>query len=116
MEVYVRPYPGPDRRQLVSTNGGTHPTWSRSGGELLYRASNQMMSVEVSPGAAGLTLSSPRVLFEQRYSFASSQTIASYAVSTDGQRFVMVRDVSDSGRLNLVTNWFEELRRLVPVD
>jgi len=35
-------------------------------------------------------------------------------VSADGQRFLMVKDESSSGRLNLVLNWFEELKRRVP--
>ena len=41
-------------------------------------------------------------------------TIGSYDVSSDGQRFVMVKDDSSSGRLSIVINWFEELKRLVP--
>jgi len=54
------------------------------------------------------------VLFEQRYAFGSAQTVANYDVSPDGQRFVMVKDDSASGRINLVLNWFEELKRLAP--
>ena len=61
-----------------------------------------------------MTLSTPRVLFEQRYAFGTAQTLANYDVSPDGQRFVMVKDDSVSGRINLVLNWFEELKRLVP--
>ncbi|MGH9198617.1 MAG: hypothetical protein ACRD1T_23150, partial [Acidimicrobiia bacterium] len=111
-EVYVRPYPGPDRRWLVSTQGGTHPLWSRNGSELFYRSGNKMMAVSVSTGPE-IVFSPPRLLFDQRYSF-TSQTVASYDVSPDGQRFVMVKDDSDAGRLNLVLNWFDELRRLAP--
>jgi hypothetical protein len=72
-----------------------------------------MMAVDVST-SPDLTLSQPRVLFEQRYAFGSAQTIPNYDVSPDGQRFVMVKDDSASGRLNIVLNWFEELKRLVP--
>ena len=53
-------------------------------------------------------------LFEQRYAFGSAQTIANYDVSPDGQRFVMVKDDSASGRLSIVLNWFEELKERVP--
>jgi serine/threonine protein kinase/Tol biopolymer transport system component len=112
-EVYLRPYPGPDRKKQVSTQGGTHPKWNRNGKELFYRVGNKMMVVDVSPGP-DLTLSQPRVLFEQRYAFGSAQTIPNYDVSPDGQRFVMVKDDSASGRLNIVLNWFEELKALVP--
>ena len=113
-EVYVRPYPGPDRKLPVSTQGCTHPLWSRNGKELFYRNGNKMMVVDVS-ASPDLTLSQPRMLFEQRYAFGSPQTIPNYDVSLDGQRFVMVKDDSSSGRLNIVLNWFDELKRLAPI-
>ena len=72
-----------------------------------------MMVVDVST-SPDLTLSQPRVLFEQRYAFGSGQTIANYDVSADGQRFVMVKDDSASGRLNIVLNWLEELKARAP--
>jgi eukaryotic-like serine/threonine-protein kinase len=112
-EVYVRPYPEPDRKIQVSTNGGTHPKWNANGKELFYRSGNKMMAVDVSL-SRDLTLSQPRVLFEQRYVFGSAQTIPNYDVSADGQRFLMVKDDSASGRLNIVLNWFDELKRLAP--
>jgi eukaryotic-like serine/threonine-protein kinase len=111
-EVYLRPYPGPDRKMQVSTQGGTHPKWNRNGKEMFYRVGNKMIVVDVAT-SPDLTISQPRVLFEQRYAFVS-QTIPNYDVSPDGQRFVMVKDDSASGRLNIVLNWFEELKHLVP--
>ena len=48
-----------------------------------------------------------------------SRGIPNYDVSADGQRFLMVStDVPDSGprTITLVDNWFEELKRLVPID
>jgi len=111
-EVYLRPYPGPERKRQVSTRGGTHPKWNRNGKELFYRDGNKMMVVDVST-SPDLTLSQPRVLFDQRYAFGT-RTISNYDVSPDGQRFVMVKDDSASGRVNIVLNWFEELKHLVP--
>jgi hypothetical protein len=58
-------------------------------------------------------LSQPHQLFEQRYAFFTI-TIPNYDVSPDGQRFVMVKDEPGSDRLNVVLNWTEELKRLVP--
>ena len=54
-------------------------------------------------------------LFDQRYAFGGAQTIANYDVSPDSQRFVMVKDDSASGRLNVVLNWTEELKARVPL-
>jgi Tol biopolymer transport system component len=112
MQVYVRPFPGPDRRWQVSTQGGTQPLWSRNGKEIFYRVGNKMMEVDVSAGG-DLALSQPRQLFEQGYVF-QNVSLANYDVSPDGKRFVMVKDEAGSGRLHVVLNWTEELTRLVP--
>jgi serine/threonine-protein kinase len=115
MEVYVRPFPGLERRWQVSTQGGTQPVWNSNGKELFYRSVNKMMVVVVEASAApDLKLSQPRPLFEQQYAFGSGITIPNYDVSPDGQRFVMIKDESSASRLNLVLNWSEELKRLVP--
>jgi serine/threonine protein kinase/Tol biopolymer transport system component len=110
MQVYLRPFPGPDRHWQVSTQGGTQPVWSRNGKEIFYRVGNKMMVVDVAAGV-DITLSQPRMLFEQRYVFQNI-SLANYDVSPDGQRFVMIRDEAASGRLNVVLNWTEELKRL----
>jgi Tol biopolymer transport system component len=112
MQVYVRPFPGPDRRWPVSTKGGTQPLWNRNGKEIFYRSGNKMMVVDVS-GSGDPTFSQPRQLFDQRYVF-QNVSLANYDVSPDGQQFVMVKDETGSGRLNVVLNWAEELKRLVP--
>ncbi len=41
-----------------------------------------------------------------------------YDISPDGQRFLMIKAVegSQSGQINVVLNWFEELKRLVPTN
>lgn len=61
-----------------------------------------------------LALSPPRLLFEQRYAFGVGVSTPNYDVSPDGQRFVMIKDELGSGRLNIVLNWFEELKARVP--
>jgi serine/threonine-protein kinase len=114
MEVFVRPYPAPDRKWQVSTQGGTQPVWNPNGKELFYRNSNKMMSVEVSAGA-DLRLSQPRVLFDRQYAFGSGITIPNYDVSPDGQRFAMIKDESSGTHLNVVLNWLRELQERVPV-
>ncbi len=112
-EIYLRPYPGPDRRWPVSTQGGTQPKWNPNGKEIFYRNGSKMMAVDVST-AANVTLSPPRVLFEATYAFGTGITIANYDVTRDGRRFLMVKNEPGAGRLNLVLNWFEDLMRLAP--
>jgi Tol biopolymer transport system component len=113
MQVYVRPYPAMDRRWPVSTEGGTSPMWNGNGRELFYRNGNKMMAVEMTPGPE-LALSAPRLLFEQPYAYGQTITLPNYDVRADGQRFLMVKEEAGSGRLNVVLNWFEELKRLAP--
>ena len=112
-EVYVRPYPGNSRLQ-VSAHGGTHPRWNSNGKELFYRDGYKMLAVDISTTPELKIISQPHLLFEQRYAYGSAQSIANYDVSADGQRFLMVKDESSSGRLNVVLNWFEELKARVP--
>ena len=61
----------------------------------------------------------PTVLFEGSYSYGRVGVTSNYDVAADGQRFVMVKESSDAEerpltQINVVLNWFEELKRLVP--
>ena len=87
--------------------------WNRNGKEIFYHAGNKMIAVDVS-GDPDLTLSQPRPLFDQRYLF-QSLSVAQFDVGADGQRLLMVKDEAGAGRLNLVLDWFEELKQRVPV-
>jgi serine/threonine-protein kinase len=114
-EIYVRPYPGPGGRELVSTNGGREAVWSRDGHELFYREGNRLMVVSLDT-SAGFKAGLPRMIFEGYVSLISG---TNYDVSPDGQRFVMVQGSQTAGavgptELRLVLNWFEELKQRVP--
>jgi len=65
--------------------------------------------VETEPAFA---IGSPRRLFE-------AKSVRSLAVRRDGQRFVVVAPNPEgrvSQRINVVFNWFEELKRLAPIE
>ncbi len=113
-EVYVQPFPGPEGKWQVSTNGGTEPVWSPKGGELFYRSGEKMMAVNVVSGQT-FSAENPRVLFEGRF-VPTRRGDATYDVSPDGQRFLMVKrnQQSTPAQLNVVLNWFEDLKRRVP--
>jgi Tol biopolymer transport system component len=114
-EVYVQPFPGPGGKLQISTEGGNEPLWSRNGRELFYRNGDKMMAVEITTQPT-FTAGSPRLLFEGRYEF-SPNGVAGYDVSLDGQRFLMVQPVEPeqpATQINVVLNWFEELKRRVP--
>ena len=115
-EIYVQPYPGPGGKWQISTEGGTEPVWNPDGRELFYRDGRKMMSVEVST-QTGFTTGKPRMLFEGPY-LPSPATTPNYDVSHDGQHFLMLKS-SNTGdeaatQINVVFNWFEELKHRVP--
>ena len=58
----------------------------------------------------------PRVLFE-RQTPRNPGALANYDVSADGQRFLMVKETEQATavtQINVVLNWFEDLKRLAP--
>jgi len=116
-EIYVQPYPGPGGKWQISTEGGSEPVWNRNGGELFYRSGDKMLAVDIAtqPGFAAGT---PRMLFEGRYQTAPFP-IANYDVSPDGERFLMLKTAEQAEaaptQINVVLNWFEELKQKVPV-
>ncbi len=113
-EVYVQPFPGPGGRWQISYSGGNEPVWSRDGRELFYRDGEKMMAVPVTTQPA-FSAGSPRPLFEGDY-VATRRGEAAYDISPDGRRFLMVRRDPRSApiQLNVVLNWFEELKKKVP--
>ena len=115
-EIYVQPYPGPGGKWQISTDGGTEPVWNRNGRELFYRNGNKMMAVEITT-QPNFALGNPRVLFEGPYVLATVP-ISNYDVSPDGRRFLMVKPTEQAQaaptQINVVLNWFEELKRRVP--
>jgi serine/threonine-protein kinase len=115
-EIYVRPFPGPGGKYQISTEGGTEAVWNPKGGELFYRNGDKMMAVEIAT-QAGFSAGKPKVLFEGHYQ-PTPLTLPNYDVSPDGQRFLMLKPVEAGDgaptQINVVLNWFEELKRRVP--
>jgi serine/threonine-protein kinase len=118
-EIYVRPFPGGNSgRSQVSTGGGSRVRWARNGQELFYVAPpGALMSARVTRGIT-LTAGKPLKLFEGRYYYgAPPELAATYDVSPDGQRFLMIKPVTKTPappNLIVIQNWTEELKRLVP--
>jgi Tol biopolymer transport system component len=114
-EVFVQPYPGPGGKWQISTDGGTEPIWNPSGRELFYRSGNKMMVVDVATQPT-FSAGKARLLFEGQY-LPTPATFPNYDVSADGQRFLMIKALGDTQaptQINVVLNWAEELKRLVP--
>ena len=116
-EIYVTSFPQPRGRLQISTEGGTQPAWAPSGAELFYRNDRKMMAVDIVTEPE-LTPANPRLLFEGSYHQGSSYG-RNYDVMPDGQRFIMVKTAAPETaptQVHVVTNWFDELKRLVPTE
>ena len=117
-EVYVRPFPAVNTgRWPISTGGGSRPLWSRDGGELLYLSGpGTVMAVSVDTTTTFMA-GRPEVVVQGNY------VTQDYDVSLDGQRFLMIKDAASDAdsdiaapKINIVLNWFEELKERVPVE
>ena len=134
LEVYVRPFPGPGGKWLISQEGGQEPLWARNGKQLFYRwtggqgahvweeghkwVEREVWVVDVRTDG-GFSVSKPRLLFKvPGLGLGSGIPNRSWDLSLDGQRFLMVKSEEKKPQpvteMILVQNWFEELKRLVP--
>ena len=116
LEVYVRPFPNVEGGKLqISSDGGTEPVWAPREEELFYRNGEAMMMVGFKTEPT-FTAGSPEILFTG--SHTTSRAVTNYDISPDGQRFLMIKtaegEEGQQDQINVVLNWFEELKRLVP--
>jgi serine/threonine-protein kinase len=89
-EVYLESYPQPGRRVTISSGGGVHPVWRGDGRELYYWRDGALVAVQLdaAKGDAPPAVGVQTVLFRAPYVVGLNTM---YDVSSDGQRFVIVR-------------------------
>ena len=104
--------------------------WSADGNELFFRLSRvpgsdlpiQLMGIEVTT-AEGFTFRNAQTL--PLGSVLQFQNYRDYDIAPDGQQFVVITPAEGTGnpvavqpaalKVNIVLNWFEELKARVPV-
>ena len=120
-EIYVRGLPPLAGKWAVSTGGGTVPRWRGDGRELYYLAGGNLMAVDVSVDGAAFGTGTPRALFAFSHSNVTHADYFPYAVTRDGRKFLVTRELPSSAGdarqtpVVVVLNWFEELKAKVPV-
>ena len=114
LEIYVTPFPGGSGKWQVSSGGGSEPRWRKDGKELFYLSQDsKMMAAPVSLGAS-FESGSPVALFQtHRRQPISSQDTYSYAVSADGQRFLIATQIDESNAapLSVLLNWTSAIEK-----
>ena len=114
-EVYVRPFPGPGGKSLISTGGGSLPTWSRTKHELFYALNGQIMVVPYAVEGDAFRAEKPRLWSEGR--FVTRGLTRMFDLHPDGERFAIAAQGPGGAKQDHVTfifNFFDELRRIAP--
>ncbi len=109
-EIYLRRFPPSEGVWQVSSNGGTLPTWSKDG-RLFFAQGADIYEVEVAADP-DVRLSAPLRLFS-RSAPEGIRVPPAFAVSPDGQRFLIYEPAGDvtEERLVVVANWVLEFNR-----
>jgi eukaryotic-like serine/threonine-protein kinase len=103
-QVYVQSFPTPTGQRQISTEGDTQPRWRRDGKELFYLAPDRkLMAVTVKTGAT-FEADAPRAMFQTELNVTEMRQ--SYAVSADGNRFLLNTSLgTESPPITVVLNW-----------
>jgi len=117
-EVYVTSLQKPGGRRIpISIGGGCEPLWAHNGRELFYWTVDGRVLMTVDTVLKpSFQAGKPRKLFSFQY--RGTMPIRNYDIALDDQRFIIpglvIERPEPVTQLNLVVNWFEELKRLVP--
>jgi eukaryotic-like serine/threonine-protein kinase len=121
-EVYVRPYPetaGGGKWQ-ISSNGGQVPVWSHDGKNLFFETLDNRISVAgYSVRGESFLAGKPRIWWDKPIYAPTSDE--NFDISSDGRRIAAMVSQQSPGDADravhaaFVVNFFEELRRKVPV-
>jgi serine/threonine-protein kinase len=123
-EVYVRPFPAVDGgRWQVSTSGGSQPLWAPNSRELYFvDPEGRIVGVSVQSGP-GFIAGNPQVVVKNPLvRNPPAITGRMFDVSRDGRRFLLIKagegteQAAPPLQIVVVQNWFEELKRLAPVN
>ena len=116
--VYVQPFPATGAKYQVGS--GNFPRWSPDGKELFYLEGDQLFFVTVraqAPFTFGNKAAAPGQIFPsanalqpaRQFDIAPDNSIISAIDSAQASS-----SATSSPRIEVVLNWFEELKRLVP--
>lgn len=115
-EIYVQSFPNSREagsKTQVSRDGGQEPRWRRDGRELFYLSNDgKLMSVRVRSGST-FQAEAPQLLFQVQ----NFQRVPSgfgefgWAVSPDGERFLIARDPPSTEPISIVLNWPTEMTK-----
>jgi serine/threonine-protein kinase len=113
--TYVQPFPPTGTKYEIARGG--RPLWSRDGKELFFVPAPSRFMVVTVRMAPSFTVTSP-VAVPRGFGVANPMTPRTFDIMPDGRIVGIGTPQSGSGpaQIHVVLNWFEELKRLVPVN
>lgn len=105
-EVYVRQFPGPGGRVMISDGGGEEPLWSRDGTRIFYRGLDVVVAASVSFRGEPLVTARDTVA---RGSFLANRFHPMYDLAPDEKRLLMLQGAGSPLQLTVVLNWARAL-------
>ena len=112
------PVSGTGGKYPISDNGGSFPIWSPNGRELFYLTNdNQIMAVAYNARGGVFAADKPHPWAEARTRFIAGRGLA---LSPDGKHFAVIAPAGNAPQqqgqtVSILLNFFDELRRRVPV-
>lgn len=89
-EIYVRPVEGEAPAVRLSADGGQYPLWRADGAEIFFQSpTDEIVSVDVRALARTGEAGARTTLFRMVTNDISAEAFPSYAVTPDGQRFLV---------------------------
>ena len=119
-QVYVQPYPATGAKYQITTKGGAAPLWSPDGKQIFYWWSGKIFAIDVRTEPA-FSFGQPSPLpFPQVAQTAPG--LRNFDITPDGRQFLIIPFGNSAAgptpapaQINVVLNWFEELKQRAPV-
>jgi Tol biopolymer transport system component len=112
-EVYVQPFPATGEKWAVSAHGGGEPRWRQDMTEMFYRTKDGKMMAIPLKTKPRFEAGQPRMLFQSSADPLFPNLSIPYAVTADGQRFLVNAAIDESRTppITVITNWTAGLKR-----
>jgi len=111
-QVYVQAPKVGARKWPISLGSGAAPRWRGDSRELYYIGEGKMWAVDISARGDTIVAGSPQALFNHGGVAAHGGSYFSYAVTADGQKFLLTsRRDTEAAPIVVVLNWFAGITR-----